>query len=207
MGKALYVEPKHSMSKDNVSKSTAEISTSRIQKQGLELTKLIGDLEGFEKFISIRLYQFRLTGTHSPQDVVNECMRRYYEARAKEKPIPNTAGWLRKTALNYIHELSREERKADTHDPATFEFLLIANRNHEVNEDDPDYKCLHRALDALPQAQQELLKLRFFQNLSWEEISFRYSERGEQIQVPTLRKRGERALRAVRSAYLRLVND
>jgi DNA-directed RNA polymerase specialized sigma24 family protein len=192
------------MAKEISPKITNEVSMSLIQDQDSELTKLVGDLAGFEKFVSIRLYQFPLLRSYTVQDVVNECVKRYCEARAKGKQIPNADGWLRRTALNFIHELSREEKKADVCDPVTFDFLVVGGRDDEV---DSAYQSLYSAISVLSSEKRELLELRFFQKLSWEEIALWYRDRGIHIQPSTLRKRGERALEALRVIYLKMAQE
>lgn len=192
------------MTKEISEKMATESSILLTQEQDSELTKLVGDLAGFEKFVSIRLYQFPSLCGYTAQDVVNECVKRYCEARTKGKQIPNADGWLRRTALNFIHELSREEKKADACDPVIFDSLVIESRDGEVES---DYQSLYTAIKVLPKDSQEILELRFFQKLSWEEIALRYLDRGKQIKPSALRKRGERALAALRVIYLKMVQE
>lgn len=189
----LYLRQNDPMKKPNVQEHAAN-------RCPVLVVTLEQDLAGLDKFVEIRLRQFRLYGRYTSNDIINECVVRLGVAVSQGKAIPCPAGWLRVTALNHIQELYRQEKKTTSYDPVVLSALPLGV---EADSDpESQYRLLYESLCALPVDQRELLELRFLQQLSWNIIAERFLERGEFVRSTALRKRGERALMALRRIYL-----
>lgn len=177
-----------------------------LQKRCPELAELLNDLDGFHKFVLARLRSFNLHNCYSPIEVANECIVRLHKALEKGQSIPNCNLWMRRTAIYVVYELSRATQKSSPYESSTLEGLMSPVW-HETEEVDEQHHLIQRALQTLSSNQQELLELRFLQNLSWDDVAAFYSARGEKVLVATLRKRGQRAQGALRKAFLELVQE
>lgn len=172
------------------------------------LTELLEDMDGFQKFILAKLRSFGLERRYNPDDILNECLLRWYKAVENGRSIPSFAGWMRRTAFNVISELSRETKKVNVYDPSILENLLpdVFDEADGEGEDDPRL-VVRKALNALSDDKRELLQLRFFHDLSWDGIAAHFMARGEKVSVPTLRKRGQRAIEELRKVFLRMLQN
>ena len=157
--------------------------------------------EDFHKFVRIRLRMFNLLGQYSPDDVVNECLIRWYTAVENGKKTPVLDGWMRSTAFNIVRELRRKTNKVDLYDPTILSELVAATPDDEDDEDDERRSFVLQALQTLSKKNQELLELRFFRNLSWDEVAVFYSSRGKTVSAIAARKRGQRALEELRKVF------
>lgn len=168
-----------------------------------ELVELLDDLDGFHKFISIRLRQHGLERRYHLDDIVGECLLRWHAATLKGKPIPNIMAWMKRTAFNVVSELSRDAQKATPYDPSILmESVSTTIDDADCDDRDEQRHVVRQALNTLSSHKRELLELRFVHGLSWEEIAIRFADRGESIKVATLRKRGQRALEDLRTSFL-----
>jgi len=177
-----------------------------LQKRYPQLTKLLDDLDGFQKFILICLRKYKLDGRYTPDDVTGECILRWHQASEKGKPIPNITAWMKLTAKYVIRELSRESNKAYTYDPSVIEMLpdVAHGDDLEANE---QKQVVRQALTALSKDKRELLELRFYQNLSWDEVTAFYMSHGEKVTTATLRKRGERGMKEMKKVFLEMLQE
>ena len=149
-------------------------------------------------FIRIRLRQFGLDGYYQPDDVLNTSFLRL----ERKKPIEgNIEAWLRITAYNIIREYSRKRQRETPMPNEMYEKITDLNSNSDA-EGLEKYGYLREAFLQLPTEKQELLSLRFVRGLSWNEIVDFYRERGEELSAATLRKRHQRALKALQELVL-----
>jgi RNA polymerase sigma factor (sigma-70 family) len=191
------------MHETNVSNKEALQQNTEHYRQGVAF---LNNLDGFQKFIKARLKSFNLNGQYSPDDIVNECFLRWHKAVEDGKEIPVLDGWMRKTAFNVIRELSRRNRKVDLREPTDLAESL-PDAQEEADGDDEQHQTVHQALKQLSQEKQELLEFRFFQNLSWDDITDVYASRGQKNTSQTLRKRGQRAMDELRKIYLSILEN
>jgi len=185
------------------SKTTSiENSSPALLKFCPQLEGILNDKEGFYASVRIRLKIFNLQGRYSPEDVIHECLIRWYKAVESGKSIPVLDGWMRLTSLNIVRELRRKSDKDNLYEPN-----ILAELVAEIpsSEDDEQWSLVRRALQALPEKNQELLELRFFRNLSWDEVAIFYGNRGEMVSAVAARKRGERALKDLRRVFLEML--
>jgi RNA polymerase sigma factor (sigma-70 family) len=177
-----------------------------LSKRYPELAELLDDLDGFCKFICIRLRNFKLDGRYSPDDIIGECILRWHQAVQNGKPIPYIMGWMKVTANYVVQELKRESNKAYPYDPSIVETLPDTS-DVDGLETIEQRQVVLKALAALPEDKRELLNLRFFQNLSWDAIAEVYVARGENVKASALRKRGQRAQEELRKVFLGLLQE
>ncbi|RUT03872.1 hypothetical protein DSM106972_047860 [Dulcicalothrix desertica PCC 7102] len=187
----------------------------RIQKDYPQLELSTVDWEKLLTNARIRLWQLELSKDYTDEDVVLEAVHRLNANIEKGKPIHNLQGWLRKTTVFVVSELSRKSKDKNTsfRDPADFEtsttlLKAMAGACAESSTDEDDrHLQLHKALSKLAIEKQQLLKLRFFKDMSWQQISDYYAAQGKTVQSTTLRKRGERALEELRQLVLQMVQS
>ena len=153
------------------------------------------------KFIHSRIRQFHLNC--DAYSVVNEAYLRGINAINNGEDIQKPLAWIRSTAFNIIREWSRKQKK-ETYDSPFLENYLDSN---PVDTDsrtviEPEVKhLLEAALAHLRPEEQEVLKLRWIDGLSWREIANILSCEDKQILEGTIRKRGGRALKRLRQKY------
>jgi RNA polymerase sigma factor (sigma-70 family) len=147
------------------------------------------------------LKQFNLFGIYEPDEVLNEAVLRF-KALHKGKKVPNPEAWIKKTGFNFVREMSRK-RKCQNLDHNTLESVVASVEDINldlIKQEESDR--VHDALKKLSLENQQLLKLRFFQGLSWSEIAQHLTtQNGNKVVVETLRKRGERAINQLREVY------
>ncbi|NJL63566.1 MAG: sigma-70 family RNA polymerase sigma factor [Methylacidiphilales bacterium] len=152
----------------------------------------------------MRLRQYGLLGKYEPDDILNDAISRLDKAVKSNKTIYNLVPWLRKTGLNIINELSREQNKYRIIDSPKLDLELILSneQNYQEVDDGELYVYLNQALQALDSDDRRLVMLRFYQQLSWQDIVRKLAEENIYISEATLRKRGSRALAILRKIFL-----
>jgi len=186
--------------------TTHENVVPSLQKRYPQLAQLLDDLDGFHKFVCIRLKNFKLDRRYSPNDIISECILRWHQAFEKGKEIPNITAWMKLTATYVIRELKRESNKTHPYDPAIVETFPDISRGDNLESKEQKQMVL-TALAALSKDKRELLELRFFQNLSWDEVAAFYTAHGEKTTTAALRKRGERALKELKKVFLEMLRE
>ena len=188
---------------NKVTQSSTQRTQQLLESRYPELSHLLEDMDGFYKSVQIRLRGFHLERRYSPDDIINECILRWHQAVEDNKPIFVLEGWMRLTALNVIRERNREAQKLKPYDPTIISQWVSDEMDcsGEDEEWEEKYRRLHQSLKTLSDEKRELLNLRYFQGMSWEDVASVYADRGQNIKLPTLRKRGERALKELRNAF------
>jgi len=155
-------------------------------------------------FYRLRLRQYELLGKYEPDDILNDAISRLDKAVKSNKIIYNVIPWLRQTGLNIINELSRQKNKYRIIDSQKLdlELILSSEDNHQESDERELYMQLEQALKVLDLDDRRLLELRFYQQLSWQDIVRVLAEENIYISETTLRKRGSRALATLRKIFL-----
>jgi RNA polymerase sigma-70 factor (ECF subfamily) len=141
-----------------------------------------GDMEAFECLI--RKYQQgiyylcrRMTGAHqSADDLSQETFIKAYFSLKTFRDEMNFFTWLRRIAvnasLNYLKAHKREEplgnRESEVQGNASSTLQELPQAKLQRNELEQKFK---RAVDALPASQKSIFILRFYENLSYKDIS------------------------------------
>ncbi|BDA70866.1 hypothetical protein RIVM261_063880 [Rivularia sp. IAM M-261] len=159
-------------------------------------------------FFRLRLAQVGLKGRYQPEEILSEAVLRLEHALKMGKNIYNQEAWLKTTGFFYILELRRHETKFTTLNIDVSEISsksLCIQNSHTIGveqlETEETYKLLGNSILELQASERELLVMRFFDNMSWNDIAQFYASRGKNISVTTLRQRGSRVLKCLRKVY------
>jgi RNA polymerase sigma-70 factor (ECF subfamily) len=141
-----------------------------------------GDVDAFESLV--RKYQqqvyavcHRLTGAHqSADDLAQETFIKAYFALDKFDSCWPLYPWLRKIAvnssLNYLKARSRERPLGDESRPARLPDPSPAPDLPEARLEQAEFEArFERSVQSLPEEQKSVFVLRFYEGLSYEEIS------------------------------------
>lgn len=153
-------------------------------------------------FIGNTLRQKKLSGLYTEQAILNEVYIRGISAIESGHTINNPFGWARTTSFNYIRELQRKHRKH-----LSFQEDLDSLSTYSDQDDDDksgyDEHCqlkIQTALEQLSPLDQEVLRLKVVERLSWQEIRESLVQSGfGHYELSSLRKRKSRALKLLRN--------
>jgi RNA polymerase sigma factor (sigma-70 family) len=152
-----------------------------------------------------RLLQLHLDGD-DVTSILNEAYLRGVQAIEKGRSITQPSTWIRLTAWNIIRENSREQRRCEPLPPAFLESVIAAPALEE-EFDANQVQTLRMALQQLDPSERKILHLRYFQNLSWHQVSEQLvREEGEVRSSEALRKRGYRILQRLRHLYQKFLS-
>lgn len=141
-----------------------------------------------------------------PNDIIIEGVKRGIEYIEKTgKAIEKPESWLRKVCMNVlkdaVEQVIKEEKKIEG------QKALLREMDH-ASESQPDLvdylEFIDEALSSLSKNDRLLLRMRFLQGKSYEQIRDIYEEKGEIVTVPTLRKRESRAVQRLRKNFRRI---
>ncbi|MBF2067602.1 MAG: sigma-70 family RNA polymerase sigma factor [Calothrix sp. C42_A2020_038] len=158
-------------------------------------------------FLRLRLAQFGLSNLYQPEQILSEALLRLECALKQGKNIYNHEAWLRTACFLCILEVRHDENKLlniDINiniDETLANTLTSHNLKVEQSEVTETYQILDQVILELQASERELLMMRFYENMSWDEIACKFANRGETISLPALRQRGSRAMRSLRKAY------
>ena len=150
------------------------------------------------------LRQYRLSGTYDAKEIITEADARSIVKIEAGVFIEIPLAWLRRTCLNVIRDFKRAQTKIDKPkiDGEAFSFGDVAMEQMLLSE---DMKAVRLAFERLSREDQNILKARIFQGLSWQEIGERLE--ASPIKPGTARQRGSRALIRLRQHYEHIRND
>ena len=162
------------------------------------------------------LGQFHLQTQLEGSDVLIEAYLRTRTRIEAGEFIENIPAWLSRVAFNIIREASRKRDQG-----RRLQDRLVRNgygqpnpapRIEAVHNHNEDIEVLFSALNQLSQSDLELLKLRIVKGLSWQDVSERLRESGEDCKNPRvlqqrLRKRGERSLKRLRDTFFSMKKE
>lgn len=161
-------------------------------------------------YIKRTLRQFNLDRICSVEEIISEVYVRGIASIEAGKTIDKPLAWLKVTCLNVIREMSRS-RNNQLHRLQGLDSDWIEHEAlmHNLADDSTVDEFIHAKLaairDSLSQLslkEQELLRLRFAEGLSWKQVGDRLAVSGWQFQDEvTLRKQGSRAIKRLRKVY------
>lgn len=150
------------------------------------------------------LRQFRLSGTYDAKEIISEAYARSVVKIEEGVFIQTPLAWLRRTCLNVIRDFKRQQTRIDKPklDEEGFSMGGIAIEQILLQE---DLKAIRLAFEKLSPEDQNILQVRIFQGLSWQEIGERLFSADElSVKPGTARQRGSRALIRLRQHYKQL---
>ena len=183
---------------------------SEIQERLLELDKTINSLLApgtaapFQvlSWIDIRLRQMGLQNNFDALEILSEAYIRTQKAIKNGEKIQSYIAWIRSTCFLIIKEkrteLSREKANLQKANSSILANQKLTKEETESSSLEEEIPFLKKAWTILNLKDKELLKLRFADNLSWKDIQ---KNTDNKISIPTLRKRGERAIGKLRNAF------
>lgn len=155
-------------------------------------------------FVGNTLRQKKLSGLYTEQAILNEVYIRGVSAIASGHTIQNPFGWARTTSFNYICELQRKSRSQLSFREDLDSLSTYSNKDNE-HEPENDKHCklkIQTALQQLSPLDQEILKLKVVERLSWQQIHEILAQNGfGHYALSSLRKRKSRALKLLRNGY------
>jgi DNA-directed RNA polymerase specialized sigma24 family protein len=153
------------------------------------------------------LRQFRLHRNYDAAFVLNETYVRACKSLDAGKKISNYPAWIRKTGFNFVRELSRAQKKAQSHSELDVELI---STDDDLNRTDDDLetveqKRMRQAFITLLPIEKAILQLKVIEGLKWPEIQTTLIASGfAEISLNLLSQKKGRALRKLRKAYLNI---
>ena len=165
------------------------------------------DTHSLYVFIKITLGQFRLSKAYEVKDIIIEAYTRGIKKLQSGEAINIPLAWIRRTAYNVIRELRREADKIGYLDLACVPVQNEINPLSKI-EFNGDLKAMKIAFNKLTLEEQNILRLRVIDQLSWQEVGKCLVIVKEPVQSEgNLRQRGYRTLKKLRKIYDRLRED
>ena len=152
-------------------------------------------------FIRGRLSQYSLLQQYDEVAILQEVYARTIDKIRQGREITNHYAWIRSVALRYIRELSRKHSRNVNSETQLLELMAPVEGINEQFLTDEMLK-IRRAFQELSSEERLLLSLKTVQDLSWNEIQQIWTASGyDELSLPALRKRKERALSHLRTLY------
>lgn len=167
----------------------------------------VGSSDSYSLFSFIRriITQFHLQGVVDVADIVNESYLRGIKLVGNGKRIHRPLAWLRSTSYNIVRELSREWDARRQVSPDFIEEVIVQDSPMTEIECEEHLKLVWDAFEKLSRQDQEILRLRMIENLSWQEVGDYLANKGEtNTHGNTLRSQGHRATKHLREQYHQL---
>lgn len=160
------------------------------------------------------LYKFLIQMARSyhlpPQEVdaiLNEGVKRGVEyIQLKQEPIHQPAAWLRQTCLNIMRSRVDANIKHEKKTQKVTECNPTPPNPLEESELIEQLEFLEKALLELSIADQQLLRMKFWEDLTYKQIQYRYklSDADTVPSIQALRKRESRALAKLRDSFFKI---
>lgn len=151
-------------------------------------------------YIRNRLYMMKMNNFLTEDDVISYACLELVQAYKSGKFINSPLAWSKVVSERYIIS---QRKKASRSEPTELEKIEFFANHQENQTSYEEREELNQKIKQLKSTTQEILKWRFFQNLSWEEIANLLSQQeGKLVNAATARKRGERALKELRNLYI-----
>ncbi len=149
-------------------------------------------------FLQGRGHQLKLRSVDPYELLSDATMRGLNYIETHKQGIQNVHAWLRRVCLYILADMVKAEKR-DRYLHAKNSVFLETDNPFMSIESEEEKHFLKNALTQLSDADQELLDLRYFQNQTYKGIQQLLAGRGTNIKLPTLRKRGARALERLRT--------
>lgn len=156
--------------------------------------------------IRSRIHALKLSSWVSEEDVIQYVVVCLVETIESGKQVNYPVAWSKLVSERHIQKLYKKHRVCEATESDKIEYLanLRCGENDFYDKNEKMVKNIQR----LKPASQEIIKMRFFDNLSWSQIAKILSDReGKKIRVTTARKRGERAVEELRKIYFHKLTE
>ncbi|BAZ14601.1 hypothetical protein NIES4071_64450 [Calothrix sp. NIES-4071] len=150
-------------------------------------------------YVRNRLYVMKMNNLLTEDDVIGYVCMEFIKAYNSGKSINSPLAWSKVVSEKYIQSQRNKTSRSEPTELVTIEFLA-KNQESQVSYEETE---LNYKIKQLKFTTQEIIKWRFYQNLSWEEIANLLSQQeAKEVDAATARKRGERALNELRNLYI-----
>ena len=107
------------------------------------------------------------------EEVVMFAFAQLYKQIAENKAdkIRNLRSWLLTVCRNRVAELARSGRIAQTYDPSTWDTMDESPNACELQQNQEDQERLATCMDKLSPAQREIVRLKIWEKLKYDEIA------------------------------------
>ena len=155
--------------------------------------------------IRSRIHALKLNSSITEEDVIQQVAMYLFETQNSGKQIKHPIAWSKLVSERYVQKVYKKNKFTEATEPETIEYFAS---KHQDENDFNDDRQIKKNIEKLKPANREILKMRYFQDLSWGEIAKILSRReNRQIHETTARKRGERALNRLRQIYINKLTD
>lgn len=143
-----------------------------------EIRELLRDdnpkaLEIIYDYLGKKLYGYLLTilcSEEKAEDVMQNVFVKIAEKRDRIAAANNITGYIFKVARNEAMDYFRAQPKHHE-DISRYENILCIKEEHKDKVDDEEIKEISKSLGILPQKQREVISMKIFQEMTFEEIS------------------------------------
>ena len=149
--------------------------------------------------IRSRIHALKLSSSVSEEDVIQYVATCLFETIESGKQINHPVAWSKLVSERHIQKLYKKHKVCEATESDKIEYLanLRCNENNFYNNEE-----MTKSIQQLKPANREIIKLRFFDNLSWKQIAKILSDReGKKVCETAARKRGERAVEKLKKIY------
>jgi RNA polymerase sigma factor (sigma-70 family) len=203
-GRPFFSNPHQQMltSADAVSDGAVADLFRLLDKRDRESARLLG-------LIQSRLFRSGLDW-HDAEDVLMEAGLIAWQSLQKGNVIHNLPAFIMTISTRIIigrtriYQRQRQGISSSEIDIDTIPSLEILpiNRIEQLEERALSLKALEAALEQIDLQDRELIELRYLQDMTWPQVQEYLAEKGSHIEIPTLRKRGSRALNRLRKILI-----
>ena len=145
------------------------------------------------------IHRLKLSSLVSEEDIIQYVVKCLTEAINSGTTINHPVAWSKLVGQRQIQKLYKKNKFSEATESETLEYLASqrSDDNSFYNNEE-----INKKIELLKPSSKGIIKMRFFEDLSWDKIADILSEReGKKVHVATARKRGERALKELRQIY------
>ncbi|MEL6461157.1 MAG: sigma-70 family RNA polymerase sigma factor [Cyanobacteria bacterium J06621_15] len=156
--------------------------------------------------IRSRIHALKLSSLISEEDIIQYVVECLTEAINSGTTINYPVAWSKLVSERRIQKLYNKNKFSQATESEKIEYLASSrcDENSFYNNNDE----INKKIQQLKPASRKIIRMRFFEDLSWDKIADVLSEQeGKRIRVATARKRGERALNELRQIYFQKLVD
>jgi len=174
-----------------------------------EIKELLRDdnpkaLEIIYDYLGRKLYGYLLTilcSEEKAEDVMQNVFVKIAEKRDRIADANNITGYIFKVARNEAMDYFRAQPKHHE-DISRYENILCSKEEHKDKVDEEEIKKISKSLEILPHKQREVISMKIFQEMTFEEIS-----RALRISQNTAASRYRYGIKKIKSKLKRLKNE
>lgn len=153
-----------------------------------------------------RIHALKLNSLMSEEDIIQYVVMCLIKTIKSGKQVEHPVAWAKLVSERRIQKLYKKYKFTEATESEKIEYL--ASKHQVENDFSDNNEQISKNIEQLKPASREILKMRYFQDLSWGEIAEILSrQEGKQIRETTARKRGERALNKLRQLYVNKLTD